>query len=114
MTISEIVEVTGAQVICGNSNLDVSIEFAFSSDLMSDVLTQDSDNVLLITGLSNLQTIRTAEMADITYILIVRGKEISKDVIRLAEENDITLLQSRLSMYHVSGLLYANNLKPIF
>ncbi|WP_075602233.1 DRTGG domain-containing protein [Saccharicrinis aurantiacus] len=114
MTIKEIIEVTGAQLICGESNIDNIIEFAFSSDLMSDVLTQDSDQVLLITGLSNLQTIRTAEMADINYILIVRGKAISNDMIRLAEENHISLLQSDLSMFHISGLLYAQDLKPIF
>ncbi len=50
---------------------------AFGSDLMSDVLTLEDHDLLLITGLANPQTIRTAEMADIKMIIIARGKEIT-------------------------------------
>jgi hypothetical protein len=50
---------------------------AFASDLMSDVLTLKNDNLVLITGLATLQTIRTAEMADINCIIFVRNKKVS-------------------------------------
>jgi hypothetical protein len=48
------------------------VQCAFASDLMSDVLTLDCNGVLLVTGLCNMQTIRTAEMADVSCILFVR------------------------------------------
>jgi hypothetical protein len=51
---------------------------------MSDVLTLDQDNVVLITGLATLQTIRTAEMADINCIIFVRNKRATSEMIRLA------------------------------
>ena len=50
--------------------------------LMSDVLTVEADDAVLITGLANIQAIRTAEMADISCILFVRDKEITPNMIR--------------------------------
>ena len=47
---------------------------------MSEVLTIDSENLILITGLVNVQTIRTCEMLDIQNIIIVRNKKQHRDV----------------------------------
>ena len=51
------------------NQLEHPIEYAFACDLMSDVLTFVNQEILLITGLSQLQSLRTAEMLDIKYIL---------------------------------------------
>jgi len=89
MTISEIAERCGGVVRSAERNLGLNVEYAFASDLMSDVLTTDVHNLLLVTGLSNLQTIRTAEMADIFGIVLVRGKKASQQMIELANEEGI-------------------------
>ena len=91
---------TGATVVCGNGREDHEVQCAFASDLMSDVLTLDCNGVLLVTGLCNMQTIRTAEMADVSCILFVRGKMI--------------LMETDHSMYHTVGELYCNGLPPIY
>jgi len=88
--------------------------YGFASDLMSDVLTIDKDNVLLITGLCNLQIIRTAEVVEIKGILLVRNKKPTDDMIELAEKSKIILVTSPYSMFHVCGLLFNEGLKPIF
>lgn len=111
--ISEIIDLLDAKIVCGCMN-DQSIEYAFASDLMSDVLTLDAENLLLITGLSNLQAIRTAEMSDITHILFVRNKTVTEDMIKLANELNLTLLQCPWSMFKASGILYGAGLKPVF
>lgn len=89
-------------------------EYAFGSDLMSDVLTLEDQIPLLITGLANTQSIRTAEMADIEIVLIARGKEVTKEMIELAKENDIALLSSPFSLYKICGILHQNGLKPLY
>jgi len=89
-------------------------DFAFASDLMSDVLTIEDQSPMLITGLSNLQTIRTAEMADIHVILLARGKKASKEMITLANENNITIIETTFSVFRTSGILYNAGVKPIF
>jgi hypothetical protein len=81
---------------------------------MSDVLTIDTNNLILITGLNNLQTIRTAEMVDICCILFARNKRPDKEMIELAKEMKMVLLVSEKSVFHLSGLLYKAGLKPVY
>lgn len=114
MNLREICEIVGAEVVCGEAFLKTEIEFAFSSDLMSDVLTVQCDNLLLVTGLTNLQAIRTAEMSDIPCVLFVRNKPITEEMIELAEESEIVVLQSKRSLFYVTGELYKAGLKPVF
>ena len=78
---------------------------------MSDVLAYSRPGSLLLTSLVSPQAIRTAEVADITAICFVFGKEPSADMISLAEEGDITLLVSKYSLYCASGKLYKIGLK---
>jgi predicted transcriptional regulator len=112
MKISEIVSAIDGTIICGSQYLDNNVENAFASDLMSDVLTLKFQNLLLVTGLSNIQSIRTAEMSDIQYVLIVRNKEVTADMANLAEESNMVLMQSPYSMFKVSGILYPQGLTP--
>jgi hypothetical protein len=111
--IEEIINLVNATVVCGDVNAK-EIETAFSSDLMSDVLTIDPEKMLLITGMANLQTIRTAEMADIHCILLVRNKKATPEMIALACELGIILLETPHSLYRTSGILYSANLKPVY
>lgn len=114
MKIQQIQELTEASVVCGSGLPDTETKCAFASDLMSDVLTIDCNSVLLVTGLCNLQTIRTAEMAEISCILFVRGKKVTPDMLELATENNIILMETGHSMYRTVGELYCNGLPPVY
>lgn len=114
MRLTEIIELTNAKVVTGNVDENPDLQKAFSSDLMSDVLTLDEDNILLITGLSNVQLVRTAEMADIEVVLLARNKIASAETIELANENGLILLQTPYSIFRVSGILYNNGLIPVY
>ncbi|WP_298649691.1 DRTGG domain-containing protein [uncultured Proteiniphilum sp.] len=86
---------------------------AFASDLMSDVLRYYMENTLLITGLCTLQAIRTAEISNISCVIFARGKRVSNEMIQLAKENNIAVIESGLTVFDISGKLYQNGLKPI-
>ncbi|MFA7081550.1 MAG: DRTGG domain-containing protein [Bacteroidales bacterium] len=114
MKISEIAKILDAQILVSNSNIDSRIKYGFASDLMSDVLTLDEEEIILITGLCNIQTIRTAEMANINCLLIVRNKQASEEMIELAIENDMIILQCEYSLFRTVGILYENGLRPVY
>ena len=114
MTVEQIASILDATIICGNDRAHHEVQIAFASDLMSDVLTLGEDNVLLITGLANMQTLRTAEMSDIHCIVFARNKKISEEMIELAQENDIIVLECRYSVFKTCGLLYNAGLLPVF
>lgn len=114
MKIREVVQLLNAKVISGHDHLDVEVEYTFASDLMSDVLTIEKENILLLTGLANLQTIRTSEMSEISNIVFVRKKKATPEMIELAVENDMILIECDYSMFKASGLLYTAGLKPVY
>ena len=114
MKISRVIQLMDARVATGTISNDRNLEKAFSSDLMSDVLTLDEEDILLITGLANVQLVRTAEMADIHVILLARNKPATPDMIQLAKENDIILLETPFSIFRASGVLYSNGLKAVY
>lgn len=114
MKISEVCELLDAEIICDHKQDSVHVEKGYSSDLMSDVLTLDTDHLLLITGMCNLQTIRTAEMADIRFIVFVRNKKATAEMVDLANEHGICLMESPFTMFRASGLLFSAGLIPVY
>lgn len=114
MSIDSISLLLGARIVCGQEHQNVKIDYAFASDLMSDVLTLTDATPLLITGLANLQTIRTAEMADIKVIVFARNKKVTPEMIDLANENHNILLECPYSVFRISGLLYQSGIKPVY
>jgi predicted transcriptional regulator len=114
MKVEEVIKLTNARLICGEGQLAKSVDKAFSSDLMSDILTTDTENLLIITGMSNLQLIRTAEMVEAKYILLVRNKKATQEMIDLATELRIVILETPFSMFRTSGILYQAGLAPVY
>ena len=110
MTIRELADNLNARVILGADRLDQTVESAFGSDLMSDVLAFVNDKAVLLTGLVNPHVIRTAEMLDLGCIVFVRGKEPAAEIIELAEELDIVVLCTDYTMYASCGILYSKGL----
>ncbi|MBP5516265.1 MAG: hypothetical protein J6X86_04860 [Bacteroidales bacterium] len=113
MTIREISKLLNATVCIGEERLDEEVETAFASDLMSDVLTL-KDTPMLITGLCNVQTIRTCDMATLDIIVVVRNKKVTDDMLELAEDNDMVILSCPFSMFKACGLLYDAGIKPLY
>ncbi len=113
MTLKEIKELLQAEVIIGIDNLDLEIEFAGGSDLMSDVLAFGKPGILLLTGLSNAQSVRTANIIDAKAIVYVRGKKPDKTGIEEAREKGIPLLSTKYMMYTACGLLFSNGLPGV-
>jgi len=81
-----------------------------ASDLISDILSFRGPGSLLLTGLTNTQVIRTAEILDFVAICFVRGKTPQPETVQLAQEKGIPLLATPLLMFEVCGLLYNKGL----
>lgn len=111
MRLSDVAEMLEADILCRRSDLAREIEHAFAADLMSDVLTLEQPGALLLTGLTNPQVIRTAEVAGIAAIVFVRGKRALPETVRLADEVGIPLLQTTLLMFEACGRLYAGGIR---
>lgn len=110
MKLRDVVNILNAEILSGENYIDTEVDSAFSSDLMSDVLAYVDKKTLLLTGLTNAQVIRTAEMIDMSAIVFVRNKRPSPDIIQLAAENNITVMTTEHTLYTASGKLYNSGL----
>lgn len=106
MKLSEVLEVIEGKVISGNADLDEEVKMGCGADLMSDVLAFTHEGTLLMSGLTNPQVVRTAEMAGIRAIVFVRGKIPPSETIALAAEKNIPLLASKYTMFETCGRIF--------
>ena len=106
MKLRDIIRIIDGQVLTQGVNLDQDVEGVCAADLMSDVLTYKVSNAILLTGLCNPQVVRTAEMADVAAIVIVRGKLPPRETIDLANAERIPLIASPYGMFEMSGRLF--------
>ncbi|MFW6160650.1 MAG: hypothetical protein ACOC57_05865 [Acidobacteriota bacterium] len=113
MNLKKIKQLLKAEVISGDSLLDQDISFAGGSDLMSDVLAFGKPGLLLLTGLSNQQSVRTADIIEAKAIVYVRGKKPDKEAVELAEKKNIPLLCTNFMMYEACGILYKSGIPGV-
>lgn len=83
----------------------------FASGLMSDVLTTDQADFILVTGLTTPQVIRTCDMVQARAVLIISGKNIPQDTIELARDLNISLLRSEMPKYE--ACIWLSDLFPV-
>ncbi len=106
MTIRDLIPILNAKVLCGEDALDQEVRSACGSDLMSDVLAFVKDKSVLITGLTNVHVMRTAEMLDIHCVVFARGKIPPQEVLEEAEDLGIVVLATAYTNYTTCGLMY--------
>lgn len=112
MNLKEIAEILNAETVSAANTAEVEIPSAYACDLMSDVLAFCPPGALLLTGLTNVQIVRTAQMLDLPAVVFVRGKKPLEETLSLAKENGIPVLMTKRSLYETCGLLFEKGLKP--
>jgi hypothetical protein len=80
---------------------------------MSDVLASIKPDAILLTGLCNPQVVRTAQMADVRAIVLVRGKRPPIETVDLAIHENIPLISSPYGMFELCGRLYQAGLPSL-
>ena len=113
MLLSEIRELLQCEVLAGEDDLSIDVSQVVASDGMSEILAFAKSKELMITGLTNIQSIRTADIAGVVAVVYCRGKRPDKKVIEFAREKRIPVLVTKMVMFDICGLLYNKGLKGV-
>ncbi len=105
MKLNDLIKIINGRIL-NNVDLDKEIKGGCGADLMSDVLASIQPEAVLLTGLCNPQVVRTAEMADVRAIIVVRGKIPPPETIELATAEEIPIITSPYGMFELCGRLY--------
>jgi len=108
MRLERIAELVDAVLITGTEEPDVpvEVEHCYIADLMSDVLAFCPPDALLITGLTNTQVVRTADVADIKAVVFVQSKKPDHETVALARKKQLPLLATSLPGFEVCARLH--------
>jgi predicted transcriptional regulator len=110
MELREVLEIIEGKMISTDVDLTQEVRLGGGADLMSDLLAFGQEGMLLMTGLTNPQVVRTADLAGVAAIVFVRGKIPPPETINLASQKGIPLLASKYTMFETCGRLYGAGL----
>jgi hypothetical protein len=99
MTIVEVCKVLEADVLVKGEGAGREIRHVVASDLMSDVLLVDEDDLLLLTSLASDQVLRTAQIVGAAGVVVVNGKPLPSSMVSVANDLRMTLATCRLSKF---------------
>jgi predicted transcriptional regulator len=97
--IAEMVRILEGEVLCCHDKLERPVHDVAASDLLSDVLGFERENYALLTGLTNAQIVRTAEITNAVCVVILRNKQPQPAAVALAKRTGIPLVLSRFGMF---------------
>jgi predicted transcriptional regulator len=106
MNLAKIIKLADGLLLTPEININVEINGGYGADLMSDVLAFSQPNSVLLTGLTNPQVVRTAQMAEFRAIIFVRGKQPQTEAIQIAMQENIPLITSPYGMFELCGRLH--------
>ena len=95
MKIKSLADKTGMTIKTGNG--DKEVEGIYVCDLLSWVISHAKLNDLWVTVMNNVNIIAVASLSEVACIVISENINIDENVLRIAEEKDVTILSSSLT-----------------
>jgi hypothetical protein len=112
MKLDEIAELLSCETLMTVEHA-VDVDAVVASDGMSEILAFHRPHALMLTGLTNIQSVRTAVVADVAALVYVRDKRPEQKVLDLAVQNGIPVLVTALGMFDSCGILYEAGLEGV-
>ncbi len=107
-TIDEAVALIEAEAVIGDG--DAPVEDVYCSDLLSDVLAHAAENCLWITVQNHRNIVAVAETRDVGAIVVAGGRPVLDETRRQAENLEVRVYRSPLTVYEIAGRLYTAGL----
>ena len=98
-SLNEITAILGGERLTPGTGLETECTKIFASDLMSDVLAYMEPESVLLTGLANFHSVRTACLLDATALILVNGKRPDEKSVDEARANNLPVITTGLSMF---------------
>jgi hypothetical protein len=110
MKVAELAEKTGLSALneCGR---DREIQGVYISDMVSDIVTGNKPNCLLVTLQTHKNLIAAANLIDVAAIVFVRGRKPPADVVELAKKAGIGLFVTDVDTWSFAVKLNALGLR---
>lgn len=103
MTITEVVAKVNGRIAVDKPGAEVN--FAYASDLLSDVMGHCGDESALITIQNHLNTIAVCTLAGIEIIIICHDRPVPDDMAEAARREEVAIVTTPMSQFEASVAL---------
>lgn len=107
MTMIEVAEVLKAEVLVKGEGAQRAVRHVVASDLMSDVLLVDEEDMLLLTSLASDQVLRTAQIVGAVGVIVVNGKPLPSSMVNVANDLRMSLATCKIAKYDACVAVHA-------
>lgn len=106
MNISELCDLTVSNVVAGNDYVDKEICSFYTSDNISEVISNASHESCWITSLTDKEVIAASALKDFKCVLITCGNLPDEEILKHAENEKIPVLVTLFNSFQASGIIY--------
>lgn len=105
MTVKEIQEALGLQLVAGETGVNKEVTTGFAGDLLSVVMAKAKEGCVWLTIQSHINIIAVATLVEMSCIIITEGYELDLDAKNKADEEGIPILKTNASTFEVAKKL---------
>lgn len=110
MHVRELIENHGFVHLSG-THLDRTISNVYSCDLLSWVMAKGKHDTAWITVQTHNNILAVASLLEFACIIIPEGIEVEPDIIEKANDQEVTILSSKLEVFEIFKILYEAGIK---
>lgn len=110
--LKQLIEELDFECLSGKAYLHRVPKWAYSSDLLSDVMGKAEPGMLWVTSQAHKNIVAVASLIELSAIIIVNERKVDPEVLSHAEEEKVVIIASGLPAFQTIGLLY-NYLRAI-
>lgn len=111
MTLKDIREKLGLKTVNESDRMTVEVHRGYVSDLLSDVIANAAGDDVWVTIQVHKNIVAVAVLKEIAGIIVPNGKELHRDTIDAAREQNVAILTSDVPGFEVVGRLYGMGIK---
>ncbi len=89
---------------------DAPVSYGYSCDLLSWVMARGQPQMAWVTVQTHLNVIAVASLHEMSCVILPDGITMEEAVLKKAQEENIAVLSSPFSAYHICGLLFGMGL----
>lgn len=106
MTLSEVVDRLGLEVVAGGNLLDIQVSGGYVGDLLSNVMANAQKGQVWLTVQGHVNVVAVATLRELAGVVLVGGRQPSEDTIAKADEEGLAVMKSELGAFELAGRLY--------
>lgn len=106
MKLKEIVKLLNLEVVVKGKGVGKDVTGGYVSDLLSDVMANSQAGNIWITMQVHENIVAIATLKELAGIVIIGDRKPAEITIKKAENENITILNTSLSAFEISGKLY--------